>query len=277
MNVYSVCELTNYFPLQNKDEESKQSTSSKASSFVSSKQLYKSQPTLDTFNNRPSQASSSSGWISASKPKLSKPPSLEEDVRDIKETPLLKVIKEDMQESSTRNHLSNGTGTDIEGTNKNEFRNTEDGQGIGKNSQAAKSKYFVPVMDSSDDDYGLFGESSDNGSFSGQKKKVGSGLGQEVKTEKSDLEDKTGDSRKEEEGSKPVLNRSKTVSEAKSSQKKRGVMYDDTDSDKDEENSQDSQKYERILADSKKKMESSGWIDAKRMKKKMKSNSLFKR
>ncbi|XP_064101389.1 bifunctional 3'-5' exonuclease/ATP-dependent helicase WRN-like isoform X2 [Macrobrachium nipponense] len=62
--------------------------------------------------------------------------------------------------------------------------------------------------------------------------------------------------------------------------KKRGVVFSDSESDSEKEDSQNLDKYERILNENKKrvqKLESSGWIDARKMKKKMRQNSLFKR
>ncbi|RXG51500.1 hypothetical protein Avbf_09576 [Armadillidium vulgare] len=58
------------------------------------------------------------------------------------------------------------------------------------------------------------------------------------------------------------------------SKSKRGVQFD-CDGD-DEEESED-QKYERIHAENKRKLENTGWISAKHMKSKMKKNSLFKK
>ncbi|ROT77547.1 putative Werner syndrome ATP-dependent helicase-like isoform X2 [Penaeus vannamei] len=82
-----------------KDEESKPSTSNKASSFVSSKKLYTSQPSLDTFKYNPSKASNSSGWIS-SKVKVSKSPSQEEDSQEDKGLPIMREGDEDTQGGS---------------------------------------------------------------------------------------------------------------------------------------------------------------------------------
>ncbi|XP_037782725.1 Werner syndrome ATP-dependent helicase homolog isoform X2 [Penaeus monodon] len=277
-----------------KGEESKPSTSNKASSFVSSKQLYTSQPTLDTFKYNSSKASSSSGWISASKAKVSKSPSQEEDTQEDKGLSTLKE-GDDTQGSSVRNHstetvnqVSNGTqGTDKEesssspDSDKDRCSNVEE---VGTNKQAGKSKYFVPSLDLVDADADLFGaedeDSSNSSFFSGQKNKTTflEKEKNEFRTLKTDKDEKTGNGKKDKDDSKPALDKSQSVTKSKPPPKKRGIVYDDSDSDKEEKYSQESQeKYERILADSKKKMESSGWIDAKRMKKKMKSNSLFKR
>lgn len=65
--------------------------------------------------------------------------------------------------------------------------------------------------------------------------------------------------------------------------KQRGISFDDTDSENNSsENSQDQyenseEKYKRIMEDSKRKLNASGWIDAKKMKKKVQKSSLFKR
>ncbi|XP_068210386.1 ATP-dependent DNA helicase RecQ-like [Palaemon carinicauda] len=80
------------------------------------------------------------------------------------------------------------------------------------------------------------------------------------------------------------------TSPPKKTAKKRGVVFSDSESDTEKEESQDMvtekegsqdlNKYERILNENKKrveKLESSGWIDARKMKKKMRQNSLFKK
>lgn len=136
----------------------------------------------------------------------------------------------------------------------------------GKNKESSRSKYFVPTLDSKTSllkdihfpDNRTTGDSSS-----------------------------TGNSEKDEtlEVSERVKGKLSSPFKAKTTtKKKKGVAFDDsTSSDSDTNNAntnteEDSQeKYERIMAENKKKTQSSGWIDAKKMKKKMKSNSLFRR
>lgn len=60
--------------------------------------------------------------------------------------------------------------------------------------------------------------------------------------------------------------------------KKKGVCFDESDSDGENNSSENSQdKYERIMLENKRKLNNSGWVDARKMKKKLNKNSLFKR
>lgn len=69
----------------------------------------------------------------------------------------------------------------------------------------------------------------------------------------------------------------------RNSNKKRGVSFDDSDSDSGNENSETNisdnsqEKYQRIILENKQKLKSSGWVDARKNKKKVFKNSLFKR
>ncbi|KAG7168293.1 Werner syndrome ATP-dependent helicase-like [Homarus americanus] len=59
--------------------------------------------------------------------------------------------------------------------------------------------------------------------------------------------------------------------------KKKGVSFDTSDTEEEGNSNEDSQeKYERIISDTKRKLKDSGWIDARKMKKKMRQNSLFR-
>ncbi|XP_045583670.1 ATP-dependent DNA helicase RecQ [Procambarus clarkii] len=60
--------------------------------------------------------------------------------------------------------------------------------------------------------------------------------------------------------------------------KKKGVNFSDSDTEDGSTTTEDSQeKYERIISDNKRKLKDKGWIDARKMKKKIQKNSLFKR
>ena len=91
------------------------------------------------------------------------------------------------------------------------------------------------------------------------------------------------DSDTEEE--KPVmkepLSDSEELIKRKSTVKRRGVAFSDSESDSEEKpvrsSSDDVSKYERILQENKKKLETSGWIDSRKVKKKMRQNSLFRK
>ncbi|XP_076040265.1 ATP-dependent DNA helicase RecQ-like isoform X2 [Oratosquilla oratoria] len=69
------------------------------------------------------------------------------------------------------------------------------------------------------------------------------------------------------------------------SKKKSGIVYSDSESEQEDQSlakdlqpkEENSEKYERILQDNKRKLQSSGWIDTKKMKTKMKKNSLFRK
>ncbi|XP_063609870.1 uncharacterized protein LOC134783798 [Penaeus indicus] len=210
------------------DEESKPSTSNKPSSFVTSKQLYTSQPTLDTFKYNSSKTSSSSGWISATKAKVSKSPSQMDDSQEDKGLSTLKGI-EDTQGSSVRNHsketlsrVSNGSKGTSPDSDKDRCSHVEE---VGTNKQAGKSKYFVPSLDSldADADADLFGAEDEDGCnssfFSGQKNKT-TLLEKEKsdsRTLKTDLDEETGNSKKDKDDSKPALDRSQSATRSKAS------------------------------------------------------------